>query len=99
MRIPVEHAGPRCRRRAPMAFQVSRIPFASSTLVAMAALCLHAQQPTPSMTLTNKPCDSGPKLVGGKPDTLHVDPDAEGFVSLFDGKTLSGWWEHCNNFH
>lgn len=58
-----------------------------------------AQQPEPGLTLTNKPCDSGPKIVGGKPDTLQTVPDAEGFLFLFDGKSLNGWWEHCNNFH
>lgn len=77
----------------------SKAILVTCALVGTAALGLHAQQPEPTVPLTNKPCDSGPRLVGGKPDTLRAEPDAEGFVPLFDGKTLTGWWEHCNNFH
>lgn len=56
----------------------------------------HAQQPAPTVPMTNTPCNDGPKLVGGKPDTVVSAPDAEGFISLFNGTNLQGWWENCN---
>lgn len=58
-----------------------------------------AQPPAPTTALTNRACDSGPILTGGKPDTLDSAPDAEGFVSLFNGKNLKGWWENCGSTH
>ena len=71
----------------------------SLVLIGILAAGPRAQQPDATVPLTNKACDTGPKMVGGKPDTLQVAPDAEGFVPLFDGKSLKGWWEHCNNSH
>jgi hypothetical protein len=41
-------------------------------------------------------------MVGGAPDTLsHLEypPDDSGFVSLFNGKNLKGWWEGCGSSH
>jgi Domain of Unknown Function (DUF1080) len=58
-----------------------------------------AQPPAPSLNLTNRACDTGPILVGGKPDTLTEAPDAEGFYTLFNGKNLKGWWENCGSNH
>lgn len=60
---------------------------------------LYAEQPVPTVPLDNWACDSGPRVTDGMPDTLAAEPDAEGFVPLFDGKSLQGWWEHCNNSH
>lgn len=56
---------------------------------------LHAQ---PALTVTpvvNAPCDEGPKLSGGKPITVDTPLDS-GFVSIFNGTDLKGWWENCN---
>jgi Domain of Unknown Function (DUF1080) len=58
-----------------------------------------AQPPNPTLPLTNRACDSGPITVGGKPDTLGIAPDAEGFIPLFNGKNLKGWWENCGSTH
>lgn len=32
---------------------------------------------------------------GAKPDTVAAAPDSEGFVSIFNGTDLTGWWEDC----
>lgn len=56
-------------------------------------------QPVLGVTSANAPCASGPTLVNGVPDTVPSAPDAEGFYSLFDGKSLKGWWENCNTTH
>lgn len=56
-------------------------------------------QPVLGVPAVNAPCASGPALVEGQPDTLASVPDAEGFYSLFDGKSLKGWWENCQTGH
>jgi hypothetical protein len=33
-------------------------------------------------------------MVGGKPEVIET-PLEDGFVSLFNGKDLTGWWENC----
>jgi hypothetical protein len=53
-----------------------------------------ADQPVISIPVVNAPCDDGPKMVGGKPDTVNTPLDS-GFVSLFNGTDLKGWWEDC----
>lgn len=60
-------------------------------LVGSAAL---AQQPQPSIPVVNHPCQDGPKMNGTVPDTVATRLDS-GFVSLFNGKDLTGWWENC----
>jgi len=47
----------------------------------------------------NAPCATEPTLVNGQPDTVTSVPDADGFYSLFDGKSLKGWWENCLTGH
>jgi hypothetical protein len=61
----------------------------------MLAAAAYADQPVPSGTVTNSPCQDGPKMVGGQPDTVAAAPDSEGFVSIFNGTDLTGWWEDC----
>ncbi len=56
-------------------------------------------QPQLTVTPTNAACESGPTLVDGAPDTVASVPDADGFYSMFDGKTLKGWWENCLTTH
>ena len=59
-------------------------------------------QPQAPLTGANAACASGPILTGGQPDTLGgVDalPDDSGFVPLFNGKNLKGWWEGCGSTH
>jgi hypothetical protein len=56
-------------------------------------------QPVLGVPVVNTPCASGPTLVEGQPDTVASVPDAEGFYSLFDGKSLKGWWENCLTGH
>lgn len=59
-----------------------------------------AQQPAPPANLVvNTACDDGPKMVGGKLDTVVSATDAEGFKSIFNGKDLQGWWEDCKTGH
>lgn len=82
-----------------MLFKIFNPFFVSFAMGGTVAVGVLAQQPESTVPMTNRPCDTGPRLVGGKPDTLRSEPDAEGFFSLFDGKSLTGWWEHCNNFH
>lgn len=73
---------------------VHTLPFAILSCVAATSA-----QPQLGVASTNAPCAAGPALVGDAPDTVASVPDADGFVSLFDGKTLKGWWENCNTNH
>lgn len=59
------------------------------------ALAAHADQPPLGVEVRNDNCQDGPKMVNGKPDTVATHLDS-GFVSLFNGKDLTGWWENCN---
>ena len=56
-------------------------------------------QPVLGVPQTNAACESGPTMNGGVPDTVVSAPDASGFISLFDGKSLKGWWENCLTTH
>jgi hypothetical protein len=57
-------------------------------------------QPTLGVASVNGPCASGPTtLPGGAPDTLDLPADAQGFVPMFDGKSMKGWWEGCGGSH
>jgi hypothetical protein len=56
---------------------------------------LAAQPPLTVSPVVNAPCDDGPKLSGGKPISVGTPLDS-GFVSLFNGTDLTGWWENCN---
>jgi len=51
-------------------------------------------QPGPIPPGTNTACNAGPGA-----DTVVSVPDAEGFMSLFDGTSLKGWWESCKSSH
>lgn len=53
-----------------------------------------AEQPPITIPVVNAPCQDGPKLVGGKPESVETPLD-DGFVSIFNGKDLTGWWENC----
>jgi hypothetical protein len=56
-------------------------------------------QPNLGVPSVNGPCASGPTLVGGSPDTVVALPDAQGFMPMFDGKSMKGWWEGCGGSH
>lgn len=69
-----------------------------SVLVLFGALAAAHAQPELGVAKVNAPCDAGPILIGGAggaPDTVASAPDSLGFYSIFDGKTLKGWWENC----
>ncbi|MEO7425665.1 MAG: DUF1080 domain-containing protein [Fibrobacteria bacterium] len=67
----------------------------SVLLVSAAAGLALAAQPVISIPVTNAPCQEGPKMNGAFPDTVSAQPDSEGFVSIFNGTDLTGWWEDC----
>ncbi|MDB5051654.1 MAG: hypothetical protein JWO30_4725 [Fibrobacteres bacterium] len=58
-----------------------------------------AQVPAPTKVPANVACPTGPKMNGSAPDTVVAAPDAEGFVSIFNGKDLTGWWKDCQTGH
>lgn len=64
-------------------------------MIALVGASAFAAQPVISIPVVNAPCQDGPKMVGGKPDTVDTPLDS-GFVSLFNGNDLKGWWENCN---
>ena len=57
-------------------------------------LSIHAQQPTLTVPVVNASCEDGPKMVGGKPEVYEAPLDS-GFISIFNGTNLTGWWENC----
>ena len=63
-------------------------------MVVGGAALAFAEQPPITIPVVNAPCQDGPKLVGGKPETVKVGV-GDGFYSIFNGKDLSGWWENC----
>jgi hypothetical protein len=67
----------------------------SATILALLGALAFADQPPISVPVVNAPCQDGPKMVGGKPDTVNTLLDS-GFISLFNGTDLKGWWENCN---
>jgi len=81
----------------------SRIPFAACFgLVLTAGAVLAVAQPRDTLSGVNAACASGPILVNGFPDTLGAAesaPDDSGFVKIFNGKNLKGWWEGCGSSH
>ena len=56
-------------------------------------------QPAPIPTGANSPCQTGPTLITGIPDTVVSAPDSAGFRSIFNGTDLKGWWEDCQSGH
>jgi hypothetical protein len=66
-------------------------------VVAAAAITTRAQ-PTPFPTSGDKLCsiDTSATL---QRDTVAAATDADGFVSIFDGKTFKGWWQNCSSGH
>ena len=59
-------------------------------------------QPQAPLTGLNAACATGPTLVNGLPDTLSradFPVDDSGFVKIFNGKNLKGWWEGCGSSH
>jgi hypothetical protein len=78
---------------------MSKLKVSSPLVFALLAAGLSQAQPQLSIPSVNTPCASGPTLIGGVPDTVVSTPDAGGFVSLFDGKSLKGWWEGCGGSH
>lgn len=70
---------------------------------ALIALPLAAwSQPQAPLSGANIACNSGPVLVNGQPDTLSradFPVDDSGFVKIFNGKNLKGWWEGCGSGH
>jgi hypothetical protein len=66
----------------------------SASVIALVGSVAFAQQPVLSIPVVNAPCQDGPKMNGTVPDTIATRLDS-GFVSLFNGKDLTGWWENC----
>jgi hypothetical protein len=56
-------------------------------------------QPILGVPVLATACGTGPVMVGGAPDTVVSTPDSLGFYSIFDGKSLKGWWEGCGGSH
>jgi hypothetical protein len=71
----------------------------SLVLGALGCVSYSLAQPTLSIPEVNSACASGPIMVNGAPETVGGAPDAEGYVSLFDGTSLKGWWESCKTPH
>jgi hypothetical protein len=69
------------------------------TSVLVFAGAAFAQVPAPSKVPANVACTTGPKMNGTAPDTVVGAPDSEGFVSIFNGKDLTGWWKDCQTGH
>lgn len=63
-------------------------------LISGIAAAASAQQPPISIPVVNAACQEGPKMAGGKPEVFE-EPLDSGFVSIFNGKDLTGWWENC----
>lgn len=60
-------------------------------------LCAVLQaQPAITVPVVNANCDDGPKMANGKPIVASETADDSGWVSLFNGTDLTGWWENCN---
>ena len=55
-------------------------------------------QPTPAPTSGDIPCSSDISAAAQR-DTLAAQPDSDGFISLFDGRTFKGWWQNCMTSH
>jgi hypothetical protein len=66
----------------------------TASMIALVGSAALAQQPKPSKAVENFNCQDGPKMNGTVPDTIATRLDS-GFVSLFNGKDLTGWWENC----
>lgn len=71
---------------------LKRLLSAASALLAAAAFA--GQPPLTADPVVNAPCDDGPKTANGKPIAVGTPLDS-GFVSLFNGTDLTGWWENC----
>jgi hypothetical protein len=74
---------------------MKKFPCLSLALSLTSFALTFADQPALSIPVVNAPCQDGPKMNGAKPDTVNAAPDAEGFVSIFNGTDLTGWWEDC----
>jgi hypothetical protein len=66
-------------------------------IMAMAAAAA-LSQPTLSIPEKNDACGAEPTGAALN-DTVVSAPDAEGYLSLFDGTSLKGWWESCKTPH
>lgn len=81
----------------------NRKDFGVAAILAAGLLAATATaQPRAPLTGANAACSPGPILVNGQPDTLdgpEAAPDDSGFVPLFNGKNLKGWWEGCGSSH
>lgn len=70
-----------------------------TSVLVLTGAAAYAAQPQPMVPVKNDACPTGPIMKGGKPDTVEAAPDAEGFVSLFNGTDFKGWWEDCQTTH
>jgi hypothetical protein len=73
--------------------KMNKVLFGGMVVCGLATFATAAQPPI-SVPVVNHPCEDGPKMVGGKPEVVET-PLANGFVSLFNGKDFTGWWENC----
>jgi hypothetical protein len=68
--------------------------FKISGMIAVSVAATFADPPAPTVPIVNSPCQDGPKMNGTVPDTVAARLPGN-FVSLFNGKDLTGWWENC----
>ncbi|MCD6024152.1 MAG: hypothetical protein K0Q91_1068 [Fibrobacteria bacterium] len=81
-----------------MQMQSNRPFFLALSLSVLVSGGLQAQ-PVLGIPSVNNPCAASATMVNGFPDTVAAVADAQGFVSIFDGKSLKGWWEGCGGSH
>jgi hypothetical protein len=78
---------------------IPAFPAVPAFLVAVCLLALETPAQPDPIEGANAPCDPGPIMIGGVPDTVPSVPDEAGFVSIFNGQNLQGWWESCQSPH
>lgn len=81
-------------------FSTSLKSLAISGLLAAGAFA----QPTPAPADGDLACSAGgaspvDTTFAARQDTVVSTPDADGFLSLFDGKSFKGWWQNCRSTH
>jgi hypothetical protein len=74
--------------------KISALPMLVFGALAALPISLSAQ-PTLGVANVSAPCGPGPT----PNDTVVSLPDADGFYTIFDGKSLKGWWEGCGGSH
>jgi hypothetical protein len=71
----------------------------STTLSLTTVIGVAFSQPPKAPTTPDAACESEAAALDAEKDTVVSVPDANGFYSIFDGKTLKGWWQDCATTH